>query len=357
MLLTENYMKSIEEQLNAGQTNVVFKLYDNLGNFMDAYRKSNSVVDSVQGIFSLAPSVLTPIKNLNIAVISARLELEVDIDTVPPVVTDDGDIIEYPLVRTVRDIWDSFAEANNGIPIKLQDNDGKSYSVTPSYSLMSTGVIEMLGSDTGEVMTLATTMSFTVVENGINTNNLDIYINGENIMFGQAIITRNRVADSATYVDNSTEYNANKTIIQQNGIGIDLNIPLLDSRVGRQIWDDILLGGNNKAYSVAVIKNKIPEAYIMTTGTNSIGMIPAENISARISLVEIPPHIAKFDSRWTIESFSGSTYSESGNYPTGTTIIWGDGMSEVLFYDHSQIVHSYSSAGQRTIYIYVPTTR
>lgn len=361
MLMTENFMHSIETQLNNAQNSVVFKLFDNVANMVSAYRKGNNIVQSVQGIFSLAPSNLTPIKNLNIAVVTARLELAVNIDTLPPEVTDDGEIVDYPLVRLVRDIWDGFAEANNGTPITLTDNDGKSYSVTPSYSLMSNGSVEILTSETGEVMSLATTMSFTVVENGINTNDISVYINGEDIMFGQAVITRNRVADSSVYADNNTSTNivdSSKSVIQQNGIGIDLNIPLLYSAVGKQIARDIMFGGNNTAYAVVINDKRgyINGAYIMTTGSNTLGMIPAENVSARVSLVEVAPFIATFDSKWIQLSYSGTgTYTKTIDLPAGATIVWGENYDgEVLTEAVTSISHTYTTSGKHQIYIYNP---
>lgn len=364
MLLTENFMKSIQEQLNGGQSQVVFKFYDNVGNMLSAYRKGNDVVQYVQGIFSLAPSELTPIKNLNIAIVTARLELAVDIDTLPPEVTDDGEIIEYSLVRLVRGIWDSFAEANNGIPIPLTDNSGKSYSVTPSYSLMGNGSVELLSSDTGEVMSLATTMSFTVVENGINSNDISVYINGEDIMYAQATITRNRTADSSVYAQEyggiyQSPYYETKSIIQQNGIGIDLNIPLLYSQVGNEIRNDILKGGNNKAYAVVIQGSNTQEscAYIMTTGSNMLGLIPAENITARISFVEVSVNTAVFNDNWTRDYFTDAgTYTKTGDFVKGTTIIWGEDCSgQVLTEDATEISHTYTTEGSHTVYIYTPS--
>lgn len=364
MLMTENFMHSIETQLNNTQTDVVFKLFDNVANMVNAYRKGNEVVQSVQGIFSLAPSNLTPIKNLNIAVVTARLELAVNIDTLPPEVTDNGEIVDYPLVRLVRNIWDSFAEANNGTPITLKDNDDKSYSVTPSYSLMSNGSVEILSSETGEVMSLATTMSFTVVENGINTNDISVYINGEDIMFGQATITRNRIADSTVYFDDyyantyNNPTNSTKSVIQQNGLGIDLNIPLLYSTVGKQIAKDIMQGGNNNAYAVVIIDKHeyLSGAYIMTTGSNTLGLIPAENVSARVSLVEVAPFVAVFDGKWTMDSYTGTgTYSIDIGLSKGATIIWGeDNDGEVLTESVTSISHTYTSDGKHQIYIYDP---
>lgn len=363
MLMTENFMHSIETQLNSGQSQVVFKLFDNVGNMISAYRKGNDIVQSVQGIFSLAPSELTPIKNLNIAIVTARLELAVNIDTLPPEVMDTGEIVDYPLVRLVRDIWDSFAEANNGTPIVMTDNNKKTYSVTPSYSLMSNGSVEILSSDTGEVMSLATTMSFTVVENGVNSNDISVFINGEDIMYAQATITRNRTADSSVYVDKekgsaeSPASNSTKTVVQQNGIGIDLNIPLLDSAVGEQISDDILSGGNNKAYAVVIKFKTKTRGYVMTTGSNVIGLVPAENLACRVSLVEVAPNIAVFDNNWTFKTFTGSgTYTLQGDFVKGTIVIWGEENNALVFEDDysGSWDYKYTTAGIHKIYIYEP---
>lgn len=360
MLQTNDLMEALEKGLNnyAKSSNVEFKFFDTIGDYIDAQRGKtratiNDITYYVQGVFSLAPSQLIPVKNLNIASMQALLEIEVDIDKLPAELEEQTlDIIDYPQVRLVRNILDGYAQAKNGTPELIKDSNGKTYSVVPTFSLSNAGLVTIGSSNTGEVLPINISVTYTVVENGLNTNDITILIDNEEIFFDECTITRTRVADTLQTDNNKST----KTAILQNGLGIDLRSPVLTTVLGDKILADLFEGDNNKALCVIVKTLYYSYCYMMTMGNTIATLQIAQNIGANISLVEVVPALAIYDSHWTSETVVISSPNTKQTYtdlPANACVFWGDNSSTVCT-GATDTDHYYKEAGRYTVYVYTP---
>lgn len=360
MLQTNDLMLALQKGLNdyAKDYNVDFKFFDTIGDYIDAQRGKtratiNDVTFLVQGVFSLAPSQLIPVKNLNIANLQAMLEIELDIDKLPEELDEQTlDVIDYPQVRLVRNILDGYAQSQNGLPIIIKDSAGKSYSVVPTYSLNNAGLVTMNSSNTGEVLPITFSVVYTVVENGLNTNDITILIDNEEVFFDECSITRTRVADTLQFSDAI----ATKTTILQNGLGIDLRSPILTTKLGDRLLIDLFDGGNNTAHCVIIKTPDITRCFLMTFGNLSATLQIAQNLGANISLVEVVPDLAIYNSDWTTEQVIISTPNTQKTYtdlPANACVFWGDGTSTVCT-GATDTTHIYPKTGTYYVYVYNP---
>ena len=359
MLTTKNFLTYIENQLNLNTKGKTFRLFDKVGLYQEAYRQLNSEISYVFGIFSLAPSQLVPVKNLDIATITARLEIEVDIDRVAPTLESSGKPKSFPEVETICDIWDNFAQSHNGETLTLSDGTNN-YAVTCVYTLASQGLVEMTTSDTGEILPLNMQMEFTIVQNGVCANDVELTVDGEELFFTGLTFTRHRTADTIQRVGDD----ATKSAILQNGAGIDFTTPLLGaSRFSYKYSDDLLKGGQNNAYCVVYKRNGGTGAYIMTLGTQTESATPPSFVGENVSFVEVIPELATYnttgdDKVWLTQTITPSTSFVGSltltNCDVGTCVFWGDNTSSVLTTGSASqtLTHTYPNADSRLVRVF-----
>lgn len=362
MLTGTEYKKAIENLLNNNTYGINFKLFNDIGKYVSTLREevcgnygavsSNNLISYVNGIFDLTPSELVPIANISMSTTTANIEFAVNIDKLKKEVDNDGTIIDYPFVRQIRNIWDTMAQTYTGQTISLIDSDNKNYTVILSFTLASVGIVSMLSDDTGEVLPISASVTFTVIENGVSSNNCKIYINGEQVYFNQAVYTRQRALDQVQYVN----VGVNKSFATQNGIGIDLTCPLLNSSLGNTIAQDILNGGQNYIYAVCVQLGSNSQTYIMITGTTQATLQAGINVGVNLGLVECANYMRPTNDTdgWQVLGAggeAGETYILNRTLPAKTTIMWGDTTFTILEEETTNPTHVYNETRSYTIYI------
>lgn len=368
MLTSRDYLKVIENLLNANTEGKQFKLYADIGNYTEALRSairvtngvansSNDVVEYTNGIISLTPSELIPIKNLSMSTTVVDVEFAICIDREPAVLDDEGNVIAYPEVEKVRAIWDKMAQATNGVTTTLVDADNKSYESTLTFTLANTGLVSMLSSDTGEVLPISATVTFTTVENGVSSNNAKIKINGEELFVNEAVVTRTRIADQIQHINEESV----KTVILQNGLGIDFSANLLDTDFGDLYLNDLMYGDSQVLLVEANINSK-SGVYLMTFGNDTATLTAGLNIGANVSLVEVD-WLAIERAGWqivnanvvaggeiTISDYDPITHTNVP-FPVGTKIIWDKKTLETTTEVKTSLKHTYNKDYNGKVYI------
>ena len=309
--------KEIREWLQANlvDDDFEFAIFSDVAEFKKAYKDeySNDAIHYVNAIIDPDVPTILPIKNLQVATQSVTVHFVFDIDILSK--DANGNYIE---VDNLKRVLSDFITAKNGLPFTLTNNS-VSFEVTPQFSGLTDGLASQL-SPIGNVLPVDMGITFTLVESGINSNNVSIKFNGEDLFYQSASITRTRMAE--TNVMGSG--NATTTAIQSNSFNLHINSPLLSSTQHLVLLNDNLSGGQNKANVLQITTPYQTKTYIVTTGENTLSLEPAKNIGIAFDLVEIPVSIADFSnsSVWNgVEFLSTSDYACRWNIAPGKTLV------------------------------------
>ena len=353
MIELKTIAKTIENNLNtllANDGGQQFKIFADLGEFQNYYKAQNSNDPTyyVNGILeALTPSLL-PIRNLQALTQTIRVTFALDVELMNK--DTDGNFVE---VTEIRKLLMKYIASANGIPFPLSEtltnNTTMTYEVTPSFNGVTVGEIAQL-SPIGEILPMYLDLVYTFIQSGINSNSAQIFLNGESLYFEKCSLSRVRLAESNTFAGGKST----KTVIQNNGLSIDLNAPLLDTTQSGVIEDDVLDGGNNVAQCVQYVRGTKVRNYIMVFGNTTENLEMAKNIGANVSLVEGKRDILSYNEHW-------QTYSVTVG--AGQTVTIGTAVSEfkgVAFFGDGTsgtsttgtFEHTYENAGTYIVRVF-----
>lgn len=276
MIALTSIAELIENTLNS-LGDKTFRIYADMGDFQKSYKayNSNQVTHYINGVLeSLAPSVL-PIKNLQAMTQTFRLSVVADVALLNK--DDNGNYIE---VEQIRQILQDYITQSNGVPFALADGS-ITFELTPSFSGVIVGTASQL-SPIGQVLPIYLDFSYSIIERGINTNNVSFLVNGENIYFDTYSTTRKRECDVNMFPND----NYAKGLAQSNALSFTFKAPLLNATVSQQLEDDVYSGIQNTAYCVVRIRGEKQNAYIMIIGENTESGEMSKNIGQTISFIE-----------------------------------------------------------------------
>lgn len=342
MIELKDLATQIETSLNA-LGNGVFKIFADMGEFQNYYKadNSNDITKYINGILEVLSPTLLPIKNLQVLTWSTRVTFVLDVDMLGK--DDDGNYIE---VTQIRAVLQNYISQNNGVPFAYTDSDDVIFELTPNFSGVTVGITSQL-SPIGNVLPMYLDLSYIMVESGVNSNSVQILLNGENLYFETGSLTRVRTADTNIFSNDSTT----KQLTMANGISLGLTLPLLNTEQGLNIEQDILTGGNNQAQLVQYKRGDVTKNYIMIFGENSEALNIGKNIGLIVTLAEGRTDALAYSASWTITSETLST--KTLWLDKGDVVFWGDGSSSYNFDDlDKQVTHTYSASGTYKIIIF-----
>ena len=332
----------LQDGLNANSDNIAFKIFADDGQFQKAIRNVNTITKYVNGVYTIISSDLLPFKALNMYSITATLDLVVDVENAGK--DANGNYIQ---VEKVKKVLNNYGNANNG---QIFTIDGLDYQISAVYNFATVGTQQVL-SPLGRCIPIQMWIRYQFVENGVNSNSANLYINGENIPFNTCSISRVRTVTN----NNFTKQTVTKATCEQNGISIDVKMPLLSTTLSRKLTKDVLNGGNNNAVLVGVEYNSESKVYLMTIGNNSSSFEINKNVGQDFSLIEVAEMVANTDDIQTaVTSTQNYTLTNSTATVKKCFVIWGDGNTEIVtrtdFQNDFIITHTYSTAGTYKIY-------
>lgn len=270
MISAEQIASVIESGLNSNAD--LFRLKANVGDFEKALRdeNSNNMIEYVNGILKLGDADRLAIKGLQAYTQSAQVEFIIDLEKVDKIQADNENPYneDYPQVHIIEGIINQYIQSNNADSINLTDSSGVSYEVTTNYGGVQVGTPELI-SPLGHCMSIYFYATLTIVESGINTNNVEWYINNERVIIQNYSCTRKREIESVIPYGQ----NDNKSIAQSNGLSVALIKPMLNNDISRLIEQDLYSGVANTCYLVTRKRRISGNSYI----ENSYKMIIPEN--------------------------------------------------------------------------------
>lgn len=360
MIGLETIRENIQTTLNANQFGKVFRLYTNDGEFRKAFRDGNDITEYINGICRVSNSSLTPLKSLSILTMNVEVEFCIRVDNLEK--DANGNYIE---VLNIQALCENFVNSQNGQTITLTE-EGKTYVLAVNTEMPIVGV-ERLVPPLGKRLPITLQIFYTMVENGVNSSNVSLYIGGEEVPYTDLTIDRvfvNTVAQKATE-------EVGKTINEQNSVSISFVAPLTTTALGKDYTDIILDGGNNVALPVTIDYKSLDKKanYTMTFSSLKHTSSGVQNVGVQGTLVEVDTNVADFKTlnigKWTFgEAVINKQYADqyvSVSIPTqGKYFIdWGDDTSETGINSEEESIelsHNYANSGNYVIYIFTQTT-
>lgn len=297
-----------------------YVLYDDYGKYQEAARNGNTLSDVVNGIYRMSPLDIRPMQGLFVATSTAEIEL-----------------IPSPeqLNLTKEKIID-ISELYNG-KNEIITNEGYSYTVRYAYSTAFVQSEIQAPNGLGRVTPIIFTVSYTIFENGIYGDDIEVYIDGEQIYYTSAVSTRIRVSSTYPTTDNGTL----KGINIQNGFGIDLVAPFYKSNVGSKLYNSVTNSDDGKAKCLTIKNPDGENSYIAEFGQTSCTSQLGQNVGFNVSLVEADADIINYNAAWDVVITTETYYTMTIADSVKRIVFWGDGTTETVI---GSAVHIYTDS-------------
>lgn len=332
MLGIEDFAKQVQDKLNTiasgYQGAIPFKIYTNLGDYVQAYRVINEIEQYQFGIMRVLPSEIVPVKGLSVQNLVIQVEFGVEIDKSE--LDDDGNYLQ---VVYAQKILNEYAQSTTGTTGTITGLDGKEYTIAYGINPCTVGSVTMTSSDKGEVLPVQITIDVSAVENGVNLNDIDVFIDGEAVYPLSMQATRKRVPNENSF-SNKTSTSVG---MLQNGFGLDLIVPALYNKIGETILDDIYIGKDNVAHEVSIQYNKFLTYYVSKSDNTEI--------EEKYAYYSVDGAELSYEVTVTSPKLKVRINGNTGFVSYGS-IDWGDGSS---LDDSRTTTHTYSQAGTYTI--------
>ena len=332
-----------------------FQIFTDMGEFKKSYRadNSNDITRYINGVLEGMQPTILPMKNLEVITQSFRVTFVLDIDLLNKDAK--GNFIE---VKTIRALLEKYITQANGRPYIIVDEDSTSFEITPSFSGVTVGIASQM-SPIGNILPMYLDFSCVFVESGINANNVQFIVNGENMLFQTYSVTRKREAETNMVANTKSS----KSLAQSNGISIHLEMPLLNTTESKNIEEDVWSGGQNEAVCVERIRGTNYHAYIMIIGDNSETGEIGQNIGQTINFVEGKQnklnYTASTSKGWgtktiTVQEAGIGVFtdlSDIGSNANTWVAFWDEGQVQKQYTNHNESV-TFSVAGTHTARVY-----
>ena len=287
MITLQDLTNIINEQLK-GLSDIEFKIYPDGDEYKGARLENNVVVDDyIQGTAILLNSSIVPVEGIIIQSQTVGVEIVVPVKTGRELVEqEDGSSIMQEVVyqssfEPVRQVLATLASQAYNDTI---ESDNKTFKVTYTVTNPRAGDI-MIRDQVGLSITYQFTCNFAIIQNGVNTRDVEILFEGVKGPFSQFSIVRTAINESGAF-NNSGGSALNYTAV--TAVQIDLSVPALsDSNITTEHFD-FLKNGIVKQYEVSIKfgETDTQKVFTMQFGECNVSGQGTDNLGQSIRLVE-----------------------------------------------------------------------
>ena len=322
-------MIDFNELRKAYEKKVGYTVFMEEGEMLDFYRSVNTIVKPVCGIFSVNPIAMTAIQRPFIGILTVNIEM-----LAPP------------------DRWEEVSQKMNVVAAELNGttehytgDDGKKYSVSHNCQTSSVdGHILDVSIGCGEVFPIRQTISYIIIESGVSAYDAKLWIDGMEVPI--LSLAESKIHTTSVYATDNGDGN---TASEMESYGIDFTTPYTTDEVCNLFRDAVNNKTGNTAHCVMVEKNGVKSCRIMQFANSSNSISPPQNIGFNISMTEIHPSVADFDSRWIekrerrkFSSIDLSIINAHEQDVISATVFWGDGNADFYTPMSGTVYHIYA---------------
>ena len=296
MISIETIGKKLSQIINRNLYGYEFKVFTDTGKYQKAEREYNQVKEVINCLLTAGLPELTNLTDGNIiATQNYRLELLLRLENFEESIEDEG--VELPgqedairkifdgnieRISKVRDILSGVSQQN--YQELMTDSEGKTFAVTTVYQFLQSGNRDQRPG-VGNSFTFSMNIYAMFIENGVNTQDVKYYLDGNIIPFQAITSLQAPTLDGNVYAN--TTNGRTKVLASQTSLSFSFELPALDNEVTRTITDFIFKPKLNLAHVLTVEKtNEETKAYFVTLGETRQTGETIKNIGQSLTLLE-----------------------------------------------------------------------
>ena len=269
----------IENGLNqVPNSNFVFNLFSETGDYKAPERDRNSVKQYINGILSVSSSEVIPTNGINVSTLVTKIEFIVPVNDE---YTDSAPI----LFTEVRNVIAAYFEKTNVVNL---NDDNTDYVVGMYAELPTTGEVN-IRNGIGESINYTVTVYFSFVENGESSMDYEFYLNGTKIPYTSANISRINSSESGVY-NTSTSQDINyivKNIPVSSAFSVTMSIPSLSNNQAVNLIKNALFKGQIEPLTLKVKENETTYyEYDVLISNNSMALQGVQNAGLQVTFIE-----------------------------------------------------------------------
>lgn len=269
----------IENGLNqVPNSNFVFNLFSETGDYKAPERDRNSVKQYINGILSVSSSEVIPTNGINVSTLVTKIEFIVPVNDE---YTDSAPI----LFTEVRNVIAAYFEKTNVVNL---NDDNTDYVVGMYAELPTTGEVN-IRNGIGESINYTVTVYFSFVENGESSMDYEFYLNGTKIPYTSANISRINSSESGVY-NTSTSQDINyivKNIPVSSAFSVTMSIPSLSNNQAVNLIKNALFKGQIEPLTLKVKENETNYyEYDVLISNNSMALQGVQNAGLQVTFIE-----------------------------------------------------------------------
>ncbi len=244
MISIQTIAERLTEKLNAlAPENVEFVIMGDGGNYVPSIRKprSNTVIQHVDGEADIIESTITPINGIIVATQTVGVSVCVRIDK-------NKGFDES--VRYIREAIATYMSTPDVFNYTVTDDKGneQTYTVTMYGSQPEAGSREVR-QNYGDSIDYNWVCNFSVVQNGVNSQNQSITFEGQPIPFTSLVLTRVPVTDGGAF---SNTNGVAKSWHSTTALQVTMTVPALTNNDLTKEHADYVINGTEKVYDVVI---------------------------------------------------------------------------------------------------------
>lgn len=275
----------IENGLNqVPNSNFVFNLFSETGDYKAPERDRNSVKQYINGILSVSSSEVIPTNGINVSTLVTKIEFIVPVNDE---YTDSAPI----LFTEVRNVIAAYFEKTNVVNL---NDDNTDYVVGMYAELPTTGEVN-IRNGIGESINYTVTIYFSFVENGESSMGYEFYLKSYDMTeavklpYTSANINRTNSSESGVY-NTSSSQDINyivKNIPVSSAFSVTMAIPSLSNNQAINLIKNALFKGQIEPLTLKVKENETYYyEYDVLISNNSMALQGVQNAGLQVTFIE-----------------------------------------------------------------------
>lgn len=244
MISIQTIAERLTEKLNAlAPENVEFVIMGDGGSYVPSIRKprSNTVIQRVDGEADIISSTITPVNGIIVATQTVGVSVCVRIDKSKGF--DES-------VRYIREAIATYMSTHDVFSYTVSDGKGaeQTYTVTMYGSQPEAGSREVR-QNYGDSIDYNWVCNFSIVQNGVNSQNQSVTFEGQPIPFTSLVLTRVPVTDGGAF---SNTNGVAKSWHSTTALQVTVTVPALTNNNLTKEHADYVINATEKVYDVVI---------------------------------------------------------------------------------------------------------
>lgn len=278
MIALNTLINNLNTALNSllNETDRKFAIIPDGGEYKAPTREYNDITTYINGVASVGDSSITPISGIEVVTQTLNVAVIVEIEQTSEEVKDEA------VFLPVRNALAKYASAAQ--KMLMTDEEQKQFAVTITATQPSAGAL-LIRSTPGRSIEYDFSVFYTFVQNGINTRDIKVTFEGEEILFESFTIARVPVHDGGAFADTGTSA---QNFVKQTALELTFNSPALTDSVLTQALVNFILTGEEIVYEVTLETpfSEEPTVKQMIFGQSNFSAQGVDNVGNSIILVE-----------------------------------------------------------------------